>query len=159
MAEARLARLRRAPEKLMVPRPLPDHDGWFAVDATWGEVQPIELAPGLETIAELELIHHLEADSDIVDCRPADAFAKETIPGARNIPWEEIHARRAELDGTRPTVLFCNGPQCLATARAVAALLGSGHPVGTLVYYRGGLHDWLTLGYPTTQPSRGGPAA
>ena len=46
------------------------------------------------------------------------------------------------------TILFCNGPQCAATPDAVEALLAAGYPAGALAYYRGGLHDWQTLGLP-----------
>jgi hypothetical protein len=49
-------------------------------------------------------------------------------------------------------VLFCNGPQCTATPRAVAALLAAGHPATSLLYYRGGIHDWVTLGLPLHHP-------
>lgn len=39
-------------------------------------------------------------------------------------------------------------PQCAATPDAVEALLAAGYPCGALAYYRGGLHDWQTLGLP-----------
>ena len=71
-----------------------------------------------------------------------------TIPGAVNIPHGEIVERMAELDEANPTVLFCNGPQCTATAQAIEALLAAGWPAERLLYYRGGIHDWVTLGLP-----------
>lgn len=50
-----------------------------------------------------------------------------------------------------PTAFFCNGPQCAATPDAIAQLLDAGYPAHAILYYRGGMHDWLTLGYPTAQ--------
>jgi len=132
----------------MVPRPLSD-DGLFEVDATWGIVQPIELAPGIRTIGELELIDHVERGLALVDTRLEHFHRASTIPGAANIPHEDVLARIGELDPNHPTVFFCNGPQCAATPDAIRALLAAGHPAGAILYYRGGMHEWMTLGYPT----------
>ena len=57
--------------------------------------------------------------------------------------------RRAELESGRVNILFCNGPQCPQTPEAIGTLLDAGHPAASLAYYRGGLHDWVTLGFPT----------
>ena len=45
-------------------------------------------------------------------------------------------------------MLFCNGPQCAATPDAIRTLLRAGYPAERLAYYRGGIHDWVTLGLP-----------
>jgi rhodanese-related sulfurtransferase len=130
----------------MVPSPL--GEGLFRVDATWGNVQPIALAPGVQTIAELELIDHLERGLPVVDTRLEEFYRDGSIPGARSIPHEEILERRDELDSSEPTVFFCNGPQCAATPDAIRRLLDVGYPANAILYYRGGMHDWMTLGYP-----------
>lgn len=83
--------------------------------------------------------------------RPATT-RRAHCPAAVNIPHQDIRARRHELDPGRPTVMFCNGPQCTATPQAIAALLAAGHPAQALLYYRGGIHDWVTLGLPLHQP-------
>lgn len=54
---------------------------------------------------------------------------------------------------TDPVVLFCNGPQCGATPHAIAALLDAGWDPARLRYYRGGIHDWVTLGLPLVPPA------
>ena len=46
------------------------------------------------------------------------------------------------------SIVFCNGPQCPQTPDAIGHLLEAGHPAASIAYYRGGLHDWVTLGYP-----------
>lgn len=132
----------------MVPRPA--EDGVVKVDATWGEVQPIELAPGVRTIGELELIEHLDRGLPVIDMRLESFHRDGTIPGARGIPHEQILDHRDELDPELPTVFFCNGPQCKATPDGIATLLDAGYPARAILYYRGGMHDWMTLGYPTT---------
>lgn len=146
-------RVPRTGRTRFIPRAL--GDGLVEVDSTWGTVQPIVLAAGVETVGELEVIDHLSRGLPLVDCRRPHHFAQATIPTARNIPHIEMPERIAELDPSVPTVFFCNGPQCSATPAAVRLLLDSGYPAAAVRYYRGGMHDWMTLGFPTV---RGAPA-
>ena len=127
--------------------------GLVVLDASWGEIKPIALADGVLTVAELELIEHLGAGLTVIDSRSAESYAAATIPGARNIPHEQAAERIGELDPDRPAVFFCNGPQCGASPDAIEALLEAGYPPAAIRYYRGGLHDWVSLGLPT-EPGR-----
>lgn len=145
-------RLPRRAEPLMVPKPFPDKPGLLLVDATWGQINPIELGPGVRTVGELELIAHFEAGRPLVDSRPEHAYLEQTIPGASNLPHGEIESRLDQLDPDVETVFFCNGPQCGASPEAIRSLLGRSYPAQSILYYRGGLHDWLTLGLPTAAP-------
>ncbi|MDZ7751995.1 MAG: rhodanese-like domain-containing protein [Gammaproteobacteria bacterium] len=62
-------------------------------------VQPMSLAPGVETIAELEILDFLkrQATGDgsvlVIDSRTPDWVRRGTIPGAVNIPWTRLAAR------------------------------------------------------------------
>jgi rhodanese-related sulfurtransferase len=147
------SRLPRRADSARVPRPVEGEAGLFVVDGTWGVIQPLCLAPGVETVGELEVIAHIRAGGLLVDCRRADYLASGTLPTAVNIPHAEIVERREELDRNSATVLFCNGPQCLASGEAVKALLEAGWPACSLRYYRGGIHDWVTLGLPVVAPN------
>ena len=138
-----------------IPEPLAD--GFVKVDATWGTVAPIELAPGVRTIGERELIEHLEQGRPLVDTRQPHFHREATIPGARSIPHDEVLDRLDELDAGVATAFFCNGPQCIATPDAIRALLEAGYPPSGILYYRGGMHDWMTLGYPTARGVGAGP--
>lgn len=143
----KIERTGRAAERMMVPK-YADEPGYVVVDSTWGQIQPLEVAPGVQTIAELDVIEHLRAGLPVVDTRHPQQHEQATIPGAHAIAHEEIVARLDELDPDRVTVLFCNGPQCKATPDAVRALLAHGYPADKLRYYRGGIQDWMTLGLP-----------
>ena len=140
-----IERLPRRTEVARMPRAVPAEPGLFTVDATWGTIQPQHLPGGVETVAELEVIEHIRAGGAVVDCRQPEYVRHGTLPGAIAIPHQEIVER---LAGPGPIVLFCNGPQCSATPQAVAALLDAGWDPSRLRYYRGGIHDWVTLGLP-----------
>jgi rhodanese-related sulfurtransferase len=69
-------------------------------------IQPAVLAPGVETIAEVEMIGYLKkmAGGDktllVVDSRTPDWVKKGTIPGAKNLPWTKLNpAKGATTEG------------------------------------------------------------
>lgn len=148
-----IERLARRDATCMVPQPVPDQPGILTVDATWGAIAPMHLAPGVRTVGELELIDHIAAGLPLVDTRLQHFYREGTIPGARNIPHEQLEKSICSLDPDMATVFFCNGPQCAATPDAIRTLLASGYPPETILYYRGGIHDWMTLGLPIEAPS------
>ncbi len=139
-----------------MPQPVAEEPGVFRVDATWGTIQPMQIADGVKTVGELEVIEHLKQGLPVVDARTRDFFVESTIPGAVNIPYPEIVAGINELDWDQPIIFFCNGPQCGQSPTAIHALLKAGFPPEKMIYYRGGLHDWLTLGLPVVPGSHSG---
>jgi rhodanese-related sulfurtransferase len=146
--------LRRRPRRdtsMRQPAPVPGEPGCVTVDATWGTIQPLELPGGVRTVGELELIAHLEGGGLAVDTRQPDQVARGSIPGTIAIRHQEIAERLPALAPAGTVVLFCNGPQCVATPQAVEALLAAGWDPARLRYYRGGVHDWVTLGLPLTR--------
>ena len=149
-------RVPRRAQTCMVPKPQQLDPGLVVVDATWGTIQPIAVAPGVETVGELELIEHLRAGRQLIDTRESRFVEQGTIPGAIAIPHTEIAEHLGELDPYKPIVLFCNGPQCRATPDAVRRLLAAGRPPALMLYYRGGMHDWISLGLPVEARGRGG---
>lgn len=132
----------------MIPQNVPGQEGLVQVDVTWGIIQPIQAAEKVITVGELELNDHLEKELPIVDARKYDNPGTPTIKGSVNIPHAEIAERMDELDREQPTIFFCNGPQCPQSPTAIKALLAAGYPPEKILYYRGGMHDWITLGLP-----------
>ena len=130
-----------------VPRETGEPD-LVVVDTTWGEVQPLAPVAGVDPVGELELLALLDEGALLVDTRVPDSRSGRTLPGARNVPHDQVVERQEEL-GPGLAVLFCNGPQCPQTPDALRSLVAEGFPADRLRYYRGGLHDWVTLGYPT----------
>ncbi len=138
----------------MVPRPVGGAPGQFVVDATWGTIRPMQLAPGVRTVGELEVLDHIERGLPLVDSRLPEYYDAGTIPTALGIPHTQTTGRLEEFDRDVETVLFCNGPQCAATPDGIEQLLAAGHPPARILYYRGGVHDWVTLGLPMEVPVR-----
>jgi rhodanese-related sulfurtransferase len=143
-----IERIARREDTCQVPQPVLDRPGILTVDATWGMISPIKLAPGVSTVGELEVIDHIAAGLPLVDTRLEHFFRDGTIPAARNIPHEQIGGSINSLDSDVATIFFCNGPQCAATPDAIRTLLKNDYPAESILYYRGGLHDWMTLGLP-----------
>lgn len=138
-------------------------------------IQPMQLAVGVETIGELELLDYLRqihAGDDsilVIDSRTPDWVTRGTIPGSVNIPWtllkpeagadpfaisdllrEKFNVRNREglwdFSNARTLVLFCNGMWCGQSPSNIRSLLDYGYPAHKLKWYRGGMQDWESLG-------------
>jgi len=141
-------RLPKRDQTLMVPQPLNGEHGMAKVDTTWGKIQPMQVAKNIRTVDEIEVNEFLEEGQQVIDGRTPDFYNKSTIPGAKNFPHTEVAERMDELDRSRPAIFFCNGPQCPQSPTAIKKLLDAGYPPEKILYYRGGMHDWVTLGLP-----------
>lgn len=68
-----------------------------------------------------------------------------------------------DLSKAKHLLLWCNGPWCDQSPRAIHNLIKLGYPASKLSYYRGGMQDWLVLGLtvvvPVTEPAAAVPAA
>ena len=83
----------------------------------------------------------------VVDGRSAEAYAREHIPGAVNLPHRELSAETtASLDRSRLYVCYCDGIGCNASTKTALKLLALGFEVRELM---GGLDWWKRDGYAT----------
>ncbi|MGK2959538.1 MAG: hypothetical protein ACSLFB_14345, partial [Acidimicrobiales bacterium] len=67
-----IATIERTPPRessCQVPEPVTGEPGLVQVDATWGEIQPMQPAKGIRPVGELEVMAHLEKDLPLVDGR------------------------------------------------------------------------------------------
>lgn len=135
-------------ESQMLPQPVEGESGLVQVDTTWGEIQPLQVRQDIRTVDEIEVYEFQEKGLPIIDARTTDFYDVSTIPEAKNIPYNEIIERMSELDRNQSTIFFCNGPQCPQSSSAIHNLLEAGYPPEKILYYRGGVHDWVTLGLP-----------
>jgi rhodanese-related sulfurtransferase len=83
----------------------------------------------------------------VVDARSAEAFRREHIPGAINIPHRTMSAETTRaIDGTALVVAYCDGIGCNASTKGALNLLQLGFRVKELI---GGLDWWKRDGHPT----------
>ena len=144
-------------------------------------IQPGELAPGVKTIAELEVLNFLkkirdgDASTMVIDSRTSAWVEKGVIPGSVNIPWDTLDIDKSDplgvreilenqlgakrladawsFDNAKTLVLFCNGPWCGQSSTTIKGLLKIGYPADKILWYRGGMQDWESLGLTTLKPS------
>jgi rhodanese-related sulfurtransferase len=85
----------------------------------------------------------------LVDVRSATEFKTGHVPGAINIPMDEVESRVADLSKTQPVILIC---QAGARAQIVANLLeGRREDVRVL---QGGTTAWMAAGRPVVVGSK-----
>jgi len=141
-------------------------------------VQPAIVAPGVETIGEVEVLGYLKkmADGDktvlVIDSRTPDWVAKGTIPGSVNIPWTKLKddadpfevadtltkqfgatekGAAFDFSSAKTVVMFCNGTWCGQSPTNIKRLLKMGYPADKIKWYRGGMQDWEALGLTTVK--------
>lgn len=100
----------------------------------------------LMTIDRDELRHKLEeGEVVVVDVRPAAEHAAGHIPGAINMPIDELAQRLDELPANATVVAYCRGPYCVYADAAVRLLTQRGHDA---VRLEDGLPEWRNAGLP-----------
>ena len=142
-----------------------------------GQIQPISVHPKVETYGEMEVMKfskQMQHDDTmmLVDTRAKVWFDYRTIPGAVNIPHIDISKAQKYPEGfkramamlgvkskegkydyekAKTVVLFCNGSWCSQSPEMIKNLIALGYPPEKLKWYRGGMHDWLTLSMTSTR--------
>lgn len=163
-------------------------------------IEPMEVAPGVRTVGELELMEFMEQklpgeEGLVIDARVTSWHLRGTIPGSINIPFTTFELKpddpklikalrelggkpRSDVSGitrslegmglmggdektdfwdftrAKELVLWCNGPWCGQSPRAINALLKLGYPASKLNYYRGGMQMWQIFGLTTVVPKQ-----
>ena len=64
-----------------------------------------------------------------------------------------------DFSDAKELLLWCNGPWCGQSPRAIRGLLKAGYPAEKLYYYRGGMQMWQSLGLTTILPKDSSVAA
>ena len=81
----------------------------------------------------------------VLDVRPGEEFAAGHLPGAINIPVNELQKRLRELPRGKEVVAYCRGPFCLMSFEAVQLLRKKGIKARRLI---DGMPEWRTAGLP-----------
>lgn len=103
--------------------------------------------PGPAELATLR-----EDGSLLLDVRPEDEYHEAHLEGAVSIPIDEIEERTDELPDDEEILVYCRGPFCVYSDRAVDVLRERGLEARRL---DPGLPDWRTMGAPVTDAGEG----
>lgn len=77
----------------------------------------------LEPLSRKELLHRIrEKQVTLLDVRSADEFKAGHLPGAINVPVNELRRRLKDLPRSQQVVAYCRGPYCIFSYEAVAEL-------------------------------------
>ncbi len=100
----------------------------------------------LEPIPRDELMERVEQGLvTVIDVRPQEEFAAGHLPGAINIPPDELEQRLQALDPRQEVVAYCRGPHCVLSYEAVDRLRRIGVRANRL---EDGFPEWKSAGYP-----------
>lgn len=98
----------------------------------------------LEPVSREELTGRLQRGSvTLLDVRPDDEFALGHLPGALNVPLDELEQRLSEIPKDQEIVAYCRGPYCVLSFEAVAALRAKGYRIRRL---QDGFPEWKAAG-------------
>jgi rhodanese-related sulfurtransferase len=108
----------------------------------WPLVRGRAGGPALNTLQATQLINGKHAQ--VVDVRPADEFAKGSLPNARNLPRDKLKDAPAGLKKDKPVIVVCNTGTSAPSAAAQLRALG----YGEVYVLAGGLSAWREAGLP-----------
>lgn len=101
----------------------------------------------LEPVLAAELLERAKKGLvTVLDVRPPEEFAAGHVPGAVNIPMQELQKRLAELPKRKEVIAYCRGPYCLMSYNAVQLLRAKGLKARRL---KDGMPEWRIAGLPT----------
>ncbi len=100
----------------------------------------------LEPVSREELLRRArDGLVTVLDVRPTGEYAAGHIPGAINLPIDELERQLAELPPGREVIAYCRGPYCVFAFEAVALLRARGVEARRL---EGGYPEWKAAGLP-----------
>jgi rhodanese-related sulfurtransferase/biotin operon repressor len=106
----------------------------------------------MEPVAAADLLKRIKRKLvTVLDVRPAEEFAAGHIPGAINVPVENLEGYISRLPKRKEVVAYCRGPYCLMSFEAVEKLRQRGFRARRL---ENGLPEWRAAGLPVTQEKR-----
>ncbi len=106
----------------------------------------LKVKDNLEPVPACELLERArDGLVTVLDVRPPEEYASGHLPGAINIPLDELEKHLDELDPDHEVVAYCRGPHCVLAFDAVLRLREKGINARRL---DGGLPEWRLEGLP-----------
>ena len=103
----------------------------------------------LEPIPRDELLERVKHDLvTVLDVRPPEEYAAGHVPGAVNVPLDELEHYLQALDPQQEIVAYCRGPHCVLAFDAVAKLREKGLKARRM---QDGFPEWKQAGLPVEE--------
>lgn len=141
-------------------------------------VQPMSVHEGVTTVGELEVMEFLKdyvtsGKGFLIDSRTKERNREGTIPGAVSLPFnvfvpgpknaffdpmmqmlggEKSASGEWIFTDPKDLLLFCEGPWCPQSPKAIRNLIAINYPPEKLHWYRGGMQNWVGMGFVTEIP-------
>jgi rhodanese-related sulfurtransferase len=90
----------------------------------------------------------------VIDARDAAQFAREHIPGAVNMDWRQVLAKRQSIPKNKPVLIYCNTGSLSAQAGFALRVAGWDN----VKILQGGLQEWKAKGGFDAAPQARSPA-
>jgi rhodanese-related sulfurtransferase/DNA-binding transcriptional ArsR family regulator len=106
----------------------------------------------LEPVSRKELLRRSKDGLvTVLDVRPREEYEVGHIPGALNVPLDEIKKQLARLPKEQEIIAYCRGEYCVLAFEAVAALRKKGFTARRL---EEGYPEWKAAGLPVENVSK-----
>lgn len=92
-----------------------------------------------------------QGDLVILDVRPPEEFHSAHIPGAINIPLDQLASRLSDLPKDTDIVAYCRHRYCVLAPQAVRVLRDHDYDARPL---DGGVPEWRQAGFKLSEPAR-----
>lgn len=150
-----------------------------------GAIQALYINDKIKTFSEIEVLDFIYNKSSkklnlyaLVDTRKPSWFNQETIPGAINVPYEDLiydkdfqdefykaysnlgikivdlEKNKFDFSNAKTVVFFCNGPWCPISTKTINYFLNLGYPADKMIWYRGGMASWKGMALSVTKQSK-----
>lgn len=107
---------------------------------------PVATSP-LAPMTQEQLLTHLREHPDhlfVLDVRTPQEYAEGHVPGAVNVPHDQVAARLAEIPRDKDVVLYCRSGR---RAQAAADVLAT-HGYKRMTHLEGDMPAWIERGRP-----------
>ena len=81
----------------------------------------------------------------LLDVRDAKSFGEGHLPGAINMPFEELATRWKDLPKQQEIISYCWNVTCLLCTKASFILASKGYTAREMI---GGIAEWRAAGFP-----------
>jgi rhodanese-related sulfurtransferase len=108
--------------------------------------------PALVQMSQEALLERQQKGDDatyVLDVRSPEEYASGHVPGAVNIPYDQVASRMAEVPRDRDVVLYCKSGR--RAGIAAEALAGQGYT--RLQHLEGDIVAWVAKGRPVETPT------